>query len=85
MNNKHFLVIKPLLFFLLLAGTSPTFAQNKNAQRFFAKPDLMSIGVYYYPEQWDKKDWERDLTNIKKLGFEFTHFAEFAWTFLEPH
>lgn len=84
MAKKHFLAIKLISLLLLLAEAHAVFAQTKNAQRFFAKPDLMSIGVYYYPEQWDKKDWERDLTNIKKLGFEFTHFAEFAWTFLEP-
>ncbi len=71
---------------------TPVFAQNKKGvvsekqdpQRFFSKPDLMQIGVYYYPEQWPREQWERDLKNIKKLGFEFTHFAEFAWTFMEP-
>jgi len=31
-----------------------------------------------------KEQWARDLNNIKKLGFEFTHYAEFAWAFLEP-
>lgn len=71
---------------------TPVFAQNKKGavsekqdpQRFFSKPNLMQIGVYYYPEQWPREQWERDLKNIKKLGFEFTHFAEFAWTFMEP-
>ncbi len=71
---------------------TPVIAQNKkgavsekqNPQRFFSKADLMKIGVYYYPEQWPREQWERDLKNIKKLGFEFTHFAEFAWTFMEP-
>ncbi|OCB74802.1 beta-galactosidase [Flavobacterium crassostreae] len=58
--------------------------QKKDPKTFFSKPDLMQIGVYYYPEQWPREQWERDLKNIKKLGFEFTHFAEFAWTFLEP-
>ena len=58
--------------------------EKKDPQRFFDKADLMQIGVYYYPEQWPREQWDRDLKNIKKLGFEFTHFAEFAWTFMEP-
>ena len=59
-------------------------AEKKDPQRFFDKADLMQIGVYYYPEQWPREQWDRDLKNIKKLGFEFTHFAEFAWTYMEP-
>jgi len=50
----------------------------------FPRADLMPIGVYYYPEQWPRTQWRRDLQNIGKLGFGFTHFAEFAWTYLEP-
>jgi beta-galactosidase len=57
---------------------------KRNAKQFFYKPDLMIFGVYYYPEQWPKEQWQRDLHNIKKLGFEFTHFAEFSWALLEP-
>ncbi|MCB0655792.1 MAG: beta-galactosidase, partial [Saprospiraceae bacterium] len=44
----------------------------------------MQFGAFYYPEQWDTSQWERDLNNMAKLGFDFTHFAEFAWAFLEP-
>ena len=51
---------------------------------FFRKQDLMKIGVYYYPEQWPKDQWARDFKNMAGFGFEFTHLAEFAWTFLEP-
>ena len=57
---------------------------RRSAQFFFPKPDLMRIGAYYYPEQWPREQWERDLGNMARLGFEFTHFAEFAWTYLEP-
>jgi beta-galactosidase len=53
-------------------------------QTFFPESDLMKIGVYYYPEQWPKDQWKRDFENIARLGFEFTHLAEFSWTFLEP-
>lgn len=44
----------------------------------------MPFGVYYYPEQWSSSQWERDLKHIADLGFEFTHFAEFAWSTIEP-
>jgi beta-galactosidase len=50
----------------------------------FPKADLMKIGVFYYPEQWPENQWERDFNNIARLGFEFTHLAEFSWTFIEP-
>lgn len=57
---------------------------NQVSQEFFNPSDLMQIGAFYYPEQWDKNQWERDLNNMGKLGFDFTHFAEFSWAFLEP-
>jgi len=50
----------------------------------FPKADLMKIGVFYYPEQWPENQWERDFNNMAKLGFEFTHLAEFSWTYIEP-
>jgi len=31
-------------------------AQEKSAQVFFPKADLMTIGVHYYPEQWRKSN-----------------------------
>jgi beta-galactosidase len=40
--------------------------------------------VYYYPEAWNPDQWDRDFANMEKMGFEFTHFAEFAWAQLEP-
>ncbi|MFL1013218.1 beta-galactosidase [Flavisericum labens] len=56
----------------------------QDASKYFPKEDLMSIGIYYYPEHWDKNDWERDVKNISEIGFEFIHLAEFAWINLEP-
>ncbi len=50
----------------------------------FADRDMMTIGVYYYPEAWPREQWARDFANIKRHGFEFVHMAEFAWAFLEP-
>lgn len=94
MIKQNTFIAKILFSIILLTNCNlvTSFAQEKkspileakNPQRFFSKADLMQIGVYYYPEQWPREQWERDLNNIKKLGFEFTHFAEFAWTYMEP-
>lgn len=51
---------------------------------WFNDKDLTLTGAYYYPEHWDESQWERDLKQMHELGFEFTHFAEFAWAQLEP-
>ena len=69
--------------FAIAAGLAP-FLAAQDAQRFFPKSDLMRIGVYYYPEHWPESQWDRDFAKMAELGFEFTHFAEFAWGFLEP-
>ncbi len=70
-----------LLAAVLLAATAQ--AQN-NAEKFFPAKDLTTVGVYYYPEHLYESQWERDFQNMAKMGFEFTHFAEFAWAQLEP-
>lgn len=60
-------------------------AQKQSAQKsWFNDKDLTLTGVYYYPEHWDESQWERDFKQMHELGFEFTHFAEFAWAQLEP-
>jgi beta-galactosidase len=56
----------------------------QDTSNFFQKKDLMSMGIYYYPEHWDKSEWERDIKNIAEIGFEFIHIAEFAWVEMEP-
>ncbi|WP_234984693.1 MULTISPECIES: beta-galactosidase [unclassified Flavobacterium] len=75
--------MKKVLFVLFVLLVS----LNSVAQKFdkyFPKKDLTTVGVYYYPEHWDESQWDRDLKNIAAMGFEFTHFAEFAWAQLEP-
>ncbi len=44
----------------------------------------MQIGVYYYPEQWPRSQWERDFDRIAAMGMRIVHMAEFAWHDLEP-
>ena len=80
-SKKH--LFKKLLFtvFGILVSL------NSSAQKFdnfFPKKDLTTVGVYYYPEHWDQSQWDRDLKKIAEMGFEFTHFGEFAWAQLEP-
>ncbi len=70
---------------LLVLFFFPAFLANalEKPSRFPEK-NLITTGVYYYPEHWDSTQWDRDLKNIAAMGFEFTHFAEFAWAQLEP-
>ena len=71
-----------LFLSLILLISVQLFAQK--GEKFFPSKDLTTVGVYYYPEHWDSTQWERDFKNMAKMGFEFTHFAEFAWAQLEP-
>jgi beta-galactosidase len=77
-KRKFFLFI----FIFCLAVLQKTNAQNP--ARFFNKNDLMTFGSYYYPEHWPKQYWARDLKKMAEVGFEFTHYGEFAWSFIEP-
>lgn len=77
--------MKRLIFLLACAFfRAPLTAQVSLANRWFHDEDLTLTGVYYYPEHWDESQWERDFRKMRELGFEFTHFAEFAWAQLEP-
>lgn len=75
---------KTITFFLLiyLFFVSNLFSQSPD--RFFPVEELILPGTYYYPEQWPSSQWERDIKKMAELGFEFTHFGEFAWSAMEP-
>jgi beta-galactosidase len=64
----------------MVAGT----AKAQTASRFFPNEQLITTGIYYYPEQWPQSQWERDIQKIASMGFEFVHLAEFAWFKMEP-
>lgn len=53
-------------------------------EKYFPQDSLIFSGTYYYPEQWPESQWDRDFANMARLGFEFTHFGEFAWAEMEP-
>jgi beta-galactosidase len=72
------IIFKMIVILFIWQGNG--FAQNP----VFPDHDLFSTGVYYYPEHWPREQWERDFKNMADFGFEFTHFAEFAWSFIEP-
>lgn len=75
MKKIAFSILSLFLFF-------SSFAQKPKS--FFPPNQLTTVGAYYYPEHWDELQWDRDLKKMAEMGFEFTHFAEFAWAQLEP-
>ncbi len=81
-SNLH--SIKKVVILSVFGMIFSFFSSAQNIERFFPAKDLTTVGVYYYPEHWDSTQWERDFQNMAKMGFEFTHFAEFAWAQLEP-
>src|ERR1035437_3754075 len=71
-------------FILLLVLISVLTIKSQNANQFFPEKDLVTTGIYYYPEHWNENQWERDIKKISDMGFEFVHIAEFAWFKMEP-
>jgi len=76
-SMKKSLLVLALLFSLVSFAQSP-------ADKSFPPEELFALGSYYYPEQWDSSQWERDLKKMSEMGIKFTHFAEFAWAMMEP-
>lgn len=73
------------LFFIVISLLSWLFAMpQQKASTFFPDSDLITTGIYYYPEHWSENQWERDIEKISAMGFEFVHLAEFAWFKMEP-
>lgn len=48
------------------------------------KLDQLTMGVCYYPEQWDRSLWESDLARMRECGVQVIRIAEFAWNKFEP-
>ncbi len=47
-------------------------------------PDKLTLGVCYYPEQWNENLWESDLNRMKGAGITVCRVGEFAWSAFEP-
>ena len=71
---------------LALAWSTAAYAQaapKPQGAALLQQGEPIAFGVFYYPEQWPRAQWKRDMDGMAKLGFNFTHLAEFAWTFIE--
>ena len=75
-------IMKFVVILILSLLSFNCFSQSSN--RFFSKEKLTQTGVYYYPEQWNESQWDRDIQKIAEMGFEYIHVGEFAWVFMEP-
>ncbi len=43
-----------------------------------------TLGVCYYPEQWDEAVWQSDAQRMAELGLTWVRIGEFAWSRMEP-
>jgi beta-galactosidase len=76
--------MKQILTLLILTAIAINSGFAQKSKSWYPDEQLTTVGTYYYPEHWDESQWERDFKKMVEMGFEFTHFAEFAWTQLEP-
>lgn len=50
----------------------------------FREPDMLELGVCYYPEQWTREKWAEDARRMVELGLSWVRIGEFAWAAIEP-
>lgn len=77
-------MVKNISFLITFFLAGLTAGSQQRASRFFPDNNLVTTGIYYYPEHWEESQWERDISNIAAMGYEFVHLAEFAWFKMEP-
>ncbi len=77
-------IMRQYLIILLTIVIPSLSVHSKEINRFFPEKDLITTGIYYYPEHWNENQWERDIKKIANMGYEFVHLAEFAWFKMEP-
>src|SRR5665647_991008 len=83
-KKQNYIQMKQYLILWLTIMISGLTVKSQDAKRFFPEKDLITTGIYYYPEHWNENQWERDIKKISDMGFEFVHIAEFAWFKMEP-
>ncbi|SFA40983.1 beta-galactosidase [Pedobacter suwonensis] len=76
--------MKKYLLVFLLSMCCGIIVKSQTAGAYFPEKDLITTGIYYYPEHWKENQWERDIKKISEMGYEFVHLAEFAWFKMEP-
>ena len=72
---------KYLVLIIIISGLT---VKSQDNNSFFPEKNLVTTGIYYYPEHWNESQWERDIKKISDMGYEFVHLAEFAWFKMEP-
>ena len=65
---KKSLLVLALLFSLVSFAQSPV-------DKSFPPEELFALGSYYYPEQWDSSQWERDLKKMSEMGSQVHPFC----------
>ncbi len=45
---------------------------------------MYPLGVTFYPDQWPKEIWEKEMLRISEAGFNVIRFGEMAWNWVEP-
>ena len=73
-----------IILFAIIVLVPAVILKSQGVNRFFPERELVTTGIYYYPEHWNENQWERDIKKISEMGFEFVHLAEFAWFKMEP-
>ncbi len=73
-----------IMVFAIIVLAPTVILRSQDVSRFFPEGELVTTGIYYYPEHWNENQWERDIKKISEMGFEFVHLAEFAWFKMEP-
>jgi beta-galactosidase len=77
-------VKKSIALFVFTILISLSVVKSQEVNPFFPEKELITTGIYYYPEHWKESQWERDIKKISDMGYEFVHLAEFAWFKMEP-
>ena len=54
---------------LLASGVLGQRLSNAQADVLFPPAEMMTIGVYYYPEAWPPEQWERDIKQHQAVRF----------------
>ncbi len=49
-----------------------------------ARDERIWFGASWYPELWPEPEWDRDLAQMRELGFNLVRSFEFAWALMEP-